>query len=1634
MADDDGGRSTRRQGGVLSPGGTGRSKSGDKTLLTPGSGVEVFEGQSYSARTTPTFPWDQQRSQRRYQMRSPIRAKEPLSTLRSPDLAPALSPPVPLDYPNSAYLFNPDLPVGESDNEFYNADQEYEPQDEDWDEEVERSIREIAFPIPSLGMLQEIDPKGVMDREMSKKLAETWSPGESIPEDPKEAREWMMWRDFSKTWIHFKHYYDEAMNGKIHALKALIAAHYRIREDRKRLLGKESQAQETEKAIQFVELERENLREEKEILKAETKSLRRDVQLQTSKAAKLTEKLKVVESIAAGGGEAGLGEESKRAKEETESYLQELKKLRADKNELEADMEELRRKNDELQEGLEASIKKQHRLTGVWEQRVKSLQTVKPPAETDAERVAKMDVEDMKAIIGTLQNQLRNQEMETQTAIDEADLERHRLTELVKRYRKALDLFRRETAEQLSAKDEEISDAQDSLQEMNENCDELQWEFDEAMAKVGSQTEEIERYRQYVELKSKIISEQAAKIADLEDKREQLGETYETEKLKWLVKIDEYKKREKELATNSELANTQLKLENQTLRGMLETLGERISDVGPTLLKKAIGLVDSIKDKETKLTREISETQGIIGHLRAMVKGQVKRGSSEAPVDTADLQSKLEANLKALVEYRHEVTLGRSYIEGELRTLRELLQTMLDDLDATGQDLDHKLDQLEKSKADYNEKTNVTAKAEHLRRRESMRFSFQNLKRASTIGGGLEALDLRRRTIGGSVTLEGVRDSIKPLIKSFEKRQEPTSMRQSLKNTASLLGSIKEDERGSPIVKELIAKLKRDLEERSKRALEDEKEIEELKTTTKKYEDEIRKLIAADNNDKTDKNTDDDLFKALRAKIEGFERQEQEYLRKLQHCEAVIAQNPPGAPLNDVQARRLLELIKAFVESISTEQMTIPLVGTPKGHLLGTADVERLIREVQKIKMDEEDDVQRHLLALGRGIERQDEAHAQFDAEMQALFNARAAELARQKAELEQAIKTEEDAATCAEVEKQVQALTDKERLSKKEYQLYQDRLDRLVANRSQLSHSVNIEKDGIRRDTERSVTQAVLGLELRHLADQRDEEACFCALLRYFLPNVYKAANKEAGGICCSTGEHQPPQQEGVVEQPPLMKSLLHRVMLFARRTTMRDRLGRLVTKTGSIPRLVRGEVPPVAARGNNVPLPPQEQPWDEYSLDIHPTPPGGTTLPQPPAPGTTVSAPKDPRFMNPGDIPSSELRAMAAGTPAVYEARALPFPRAKAHFLEGRFDSRLRGPPGASTSSSSSSRHHHHHHHSGHGHGHVVITPLTLFSWPFVCQLLTSLTWVVLLILIQPVNVYRTGLFLVTMCLGVPLYLWRTLRYYLDQLLEDFRGRWRDRRVKQQQQGQGLKLNIPAASARPGSGPSPLFAFLPTSAGRGEQKAWDDGDGDILFDAEAAVPSSSSESKKEKDKKKSSSSQQRQLPPVSVMDEDSDDSFIYPTEMPEQLRLALKKEGKIKSLSQQRSKSSAVVPKKKPKLPPQPPSPPALLGSVVSLGVAFTALVFLSAVEERRIWTGDNTVWKHAYLRDINNEEPYPKWSPVEVDFRLVYAPTYWLLWRYARGISFAGMMLEWERLGHWVSRAGWRLVEAVWAWWVW
>lgn len=101
--------------------------------------------------------------------------------------------------------------------------------------------------------------------------------------------------------------------------------------------------------------------------------------------------------------------------------------------------------------------------------------------------------------------------------------------------------------------------------------------------------------------------------------------------------------------------------------------------------------------------------------------------------------------------------------------------------------------------------------------------------------------------------------------------------------------------------------------------------------------------------------------------------------------------------------------------------------------------------------------------------------------------------------------------------------------------------------------------------------------------------------------------------------------------------------------------------------------------------------------------------------------------------------------------------------------------------------------------------------------------------------------------------------------------------------------------------------------------------------------------------------------------------------------------------------------APPRRPARPNRPvlrvPSAAKMVGSVVTLGVVYVVFVLQAVAHERGVWMRSDR-WTEAYLADVVAQEPYPWWSPLDVDFRL--AAREWMGWK-ANAVVFGGRYLK-------------------------
>lgn len=100
--------------------------------------------------------------------------------------------------------------------------------------------------------------------------------------------------------------------------------------------------------------------------------------------------------------------------------------------------------------------------------------------------------------------------------------------------------------------------------------------------------------------------------------------------------------------------------------------------------------------------------------------------------------------------------------------------------------------------------------------------------------------------------------------------------------------------------------------------------------------------------------------------------------------------------------------------------------------------------------------------------------------------------------------------------------------------------------------------------------------------------------------------------------------------------------------------------------------------------------------------------------------------------------------------------------------------------------------------------------------------------------------------------------------------------------------------------------------------------------------------------------------------------------------------------------------------------PQPCEVVGAVLAFVLVFITLSYLALTVERGIWLGENNSdWRNAYIADLttrarNMQLPYPEWSPMQVDYRLLVQPLWagveeWVHWLFYGGNKGVGEGLD-------------------------
>ncbi|KAM7212608.1 hypothetical protein V8F06_011985 [Rhypophila decipiens] len=316
--------------------------------------------------------------------------------------------------------------------------------------------------------------------------------------------------------------------------------------------------------------------------------------------------------------------------------------------------------------------------------------------------------------------------------------------------------------------------------------------------------------------------------------------------------------------------------------------------------------------------------------------------------------------------------------------------------------------------------------------------------------------------------------------------------------------------------------------------------------------------------------------------------------------------------------------------------------------------------------------------------------------------------------------------------------LRKKEDALRREIRFAHARLERLLYNRQLFEHwTENLEKR-LNSEAAALVTQVLLEFELQTILDKESKEACFCSLLEYFFPRAYDFTVRGGTGTVAKHGNER---DHGTTTEKlgPVVEEK-------GEKTPQQPQSGKAMPKSALPISLGRSETldPGTACKKS----PGQQLP--EHKGHKH------GWLRRKRAPPVPVKEDDDEAIKRSrAPLASSQLERATT----IYEggdgpSTANPFTRRSVTFKAQDKDVTVRDQ-----------------HHHGHGGGHVTISPTAQWlrenAYPFFCQFMTSLIWFVLLLAIQPVNLFQTFSFILafflTFAVGLPFYLVQAFRFYL-------------------------------------------------------------------------------------------------------------------------------------------------------------------------------------------------------------------------------------------------------------------------------
>jgi hypothetical protein len=245
----------------------------------------------------------------------------------------------------------------------------------------------------------------------------------------------------------------------------------------------------------------------------------------------------------------------------------------------------------------------------------------------------------------------------------------------------------------------------------------------------------------------------------------------------------------------------------------------------------------------------------------------------------------------------------------------------------------------------------------------------------------------------------------------------------------------------------------------------------------------------------------------IRRDLDFLEAREQEQMELVGQYQSCLKEHFPGC-LRPEQSQELWRLVNNFVESSSRD-------GLSTGGRLSPSAVDALLVRVQKLTVNEQ--LLERLWQLRETMTLHDTQRTNAASKISQFFSLinsihmqiQGIDDARQGRESQVRADPEYS-------QERREMLVCQESRLRWENSSNQDRIHQLIENRSRMDVFLGKEADRFRRHAEQLVAETLLKMQIASRLDRHPEAVCFCALLRFFFPDVYYSA---VHGGCCSGG-----------------------------------------------------------------------------------------------------------------------------------------------------------------------------------------------------------------------------------------------------------------------------------------------------------------------------------------------------------------------------------------------------------------------------------------------------------------------------------------------------------------------------------